>query len=340
MLEFLNSLGLPGRDEFVQAVDFAPSDVQFIAYSGIFLGMLLFISALSQLLSRRENIQEAKSRRMKMLAKGATTAEVLELLKPNERSGGFFSRYSPIGRFEKLVRHAGFTIRPMLLFLLMTILAVFVFLIVGMTRGLQLALVFGSLCYIGPIIFLRYRKSQRFAKLTAQLPDTLELMARGLQVGHPINATIDAVATQMSDPIATEFGLIFDQVSYGDDLVDAFFDFSDRIDSEDVNYLCVSIGIQHGTGGDLARVLSVLAQVIRDRIRMRQTVKAISAEGRGSASFLSFLPVFIYLTTGYMTPDYYAGIEDHRLYVPLALTVCTLVVINGLVMRKLVNFRI
>lgn len=339
MLDFLNSLELPGWQGLIDITDFASGDIQFVAYAGIFIGVLLFISALGQFLSRRENAQEAKSRRMKMIAKGATTAEVLELLKP-QSNVGFFTRFSLLGNFEKLVRHAGFTIRPMLLLLLMTIGAVFTFLVVGSARGLQTALALASLWYVGPILFLRYRKAQRFAQLTAQLPDTLELMARGLQVGHPINTTIEAVATQMSDPIATEFGLIFDQISYGEDLVDAFFDFSERVESEDVNYLCVSIGIQHGTGGDLARVLSVLAQVIRDRIRMRATVKAISAEGRGSAAFLSLLPVFIYLSTSFLTPEYYAGVQDHRLYVPLAIAVCLLVGLNGLVMRKLVNFRI
>lgn len=339
MLDFLNSLNLPGWNELTNLSSFASGNAQFIAYAGIFIGVLLFVSALGQFMSRRENVHEAKSRRMKMIAKGATTAEVLELLKP-KASTGFFTRISLLGNFEKLVRHAGVTARPMFLLLLMTIAAVFTFLVVGSARGLQMALLLASLWYVGPILFLKFRKAQRFERLTAQLPDTLELMARGLQVGHPINTTIEAVASQMSDPIASEFGVIFDQVSYGDDLVDAFFDFSDRVDSEDVNYLCVSIGIQHGTGGDLARVLSVLAQVIRDRIRMRATVKAISAEGRGSAFFLSLLPVFIYFSTSFLTPEYYAGIEEHRLYLPLAIAVCTLVLVNGLVMRKLVNFRI
>jgi tight adherence protein B len=53
--------------------------------------------------------------------------------------------------------------------------------------------------------------------MIAQLPDALDLMARGLKVGHPLNTSIGAVAREMPDPIGTEFGLVFDQVSYGED---------------------------------------------------------------------------------------------------------------------------
>jgi tight adherence protein B len=131
-------------------------------------------------------------------------------------------------------------------------------------------------------------------KLVAQLPDALDLMARGLKVGHPLNVTVASVATEMSDPIGSEFGLLVDQVSFGTEIADAFADLADRTDLEDTRSLAVSVGIQHGTGGNLARVLNVLAKVIRDRATMRRKITAISAEGRLSAFILSVLPFGIF----------------------------------------------
>ena len=69
-----------------------------------------------------------------------------------------------------------------------------------------------------PIAVLQMRIDRKTKALIAQLPDALELMARGLRVGHPLNTSIASVAQEMSDPIGSEFGIIFDQINYGDDL--------------------------------------------------------------------------------------------------------------------------
>jgi tight adherence protein B len=190
-----------------------------------------------------------------------------------------------------------------------------------------------------PTLVLRLRQRKRIDALVRQLPDALDLMGRGLRVGHPLNATIASVANDMVDPIATEFGIMVDQIAYGDTLVDAFGDFADRIDTEDARYLAVSVAIQNGTGGDLAQVLSTLALVIRDRMSMRRKIKAISAEGRLTSTFLSGLPVFIFVSTSISAPGYYADVMDDPLFRPFAIVVVTLIVVNYLIMRRLVNFR-
>jgi tight adherence protein B len=183
-------------------------------------------------------------------------------------------------------------------------------------------------------------RDDRMKVIVTQLPDALELMARGLRVGHPLNTTISTVARDMVDPIATEFGIIVDQISYGDDLVRAFRDFAERIELEDVDYLSTSVAIQNGTGGDLSRILLTLSKVIRARITMRKRILAISSEGRMTGMFMSMLPVFIFCSTSFLSPLYYFGVKDDPLFVPIAGLVVLLTIANFLAMRRLVNFRI
>jgi tight adherence protein B len=171
------------------------------------------------------------------------------------------------------------------------------------------------------------------------MPDALDLMARGLKVGHPLNTTLASVASEMPDPIGSEFGIVVDQVSFGDDLTEAFRDFAARIDQEDVHYLSTAIAIQHGTGGDLARVLNVLSRTIRDRLTMRKKITALTAEGRLTAAFLSFIPVLIFIAMHIMTPSYYGSIADMPEAVPLGIAIVVLTVLNALLLRRLVNFR-
>jgi tight adherence protein B len=239
------------------------------------------------------------------------------------------------------MRRAGITTTPARFLLLCALGAVLLGLLsLSVVPPLQ-ALVVGLLLGYGlPAVIVRSKRQKRIAALMAQLPDALDLMARGLKVGHPLNTSIGAVARDMPDPIGSEFGMIYDQVSYGDDLITAVQDFARRVDMEDVHYLAASIAIQHGTGGDLARVVDLLSKVIRGRIAMRRRIRAISSEGRLSAWFLSALPIAIYGMTSITSPSYYRDVSEDPLFVPMMATVIALVVANALILRKLVNFRI
>lgn len=185
---------------------------------------------------------------------------------------------------------------------------------------------------------LKSKHQKRVDALTQQLPDALDLMMRGLRVGHPVGTTIANVGRTMADPIGAEFRILAEQISHGDYLTDAFDDLAERLGQEDVEYLAVAISIQHGTGGNLAEILGTLSKVVRERIIMRRRVRAISSEGRMSAYVLSALPVLIYVSTSLTAPDYYTGVSDDPMFMPVMVLIVALVIGNFLALRKLVTF--
>jgi tight adherence protein B len=314
-------------------------DFRFVIYALVFLGVLAAYEGLRQMMSRGENRNEARNRRMRMLASGKTEEQVLELLKPKTKKG-MLSNLPFVGDLPAALRAAGMTVPPEIFAL-------------GCAAGFVLAAAAGSqvanpftafgvaatLFLVMPLILVDNARKKRSERLIKQLPDALDLMARGLKVGHPLNATLRSVADEMPDPIGTEFGVVIDQVAYGEDLGDAIRDLAARIPEEDIQYLAVAIGIQHGTGGDLGRILSTLARVIRGRMTMRRRIRAISSEGRLSAIFLSMLPVFIGVFTSVTAPSYYGDVADSPLFIPIAIVVVVLVVLNAVILRKLVTFR-
>lgn len=320
--------------EFLQQVD-----MQFAAYVGAVVGVLMVAEGLRQMFSRRGRRDEARSRRMRMIAKGATTEEILAILKPEEKRT-IFNRLPLVGDLPLVLRQAGITMSSGAF--LTTCGAGFIAVVVVFSQLTSLpkaAILAFLICFLVPIMAVRLQRTQRVNDLIRQLPDALDMMARGLKVGHPLNASLASVANEMPDPIGTEFGIVVDQVSYGDDLTDAFNEFADRINQEDIHYLATAIAIQHGTGGDLARILSVLSKVIRDRMTMRRKIKAVSAEGRLSASILSVVPVIIFVGLNTMSPAYYGDIADEPLAKPLVFFVVALVLLNALILRRLVTFR-
>lgn len=314
-------------------------DLQFVVYISAFVGVLLFIEGLRQMFSRSANAEQAKSRRMQLIQKGASTEEILKILKPTEKKS-FVERLPFVGDLPVVLRQAGITMAPgaFLMTCLAATVAVFVICtqLTSLINSIIAAFVIGLFL---PMLQVRSKRAERMQKLVQQLPDALDLMARGLKVGHPLNTTLNSVANEMPDPIGSEFGVVVDQVSFGDNLTEAFRGFSYRIDQEDVHYLSTAIAIQHGTGGDLARVLGVLSRTIRDRLNMRKKIKALTAEGRLTAAFLSFIPVLIFVAMQVLTPSYYGSIANEPEALPLGISIVVLTVLNALVLRKLVNFR-
>ncbi|MEM1351683.1 MAG: type II secretion system F family protein [Pseudomonadota bacterium] len=315
-------------------------DFRYAVYALVFLGVLMAYEGLRQLLIRGETVSETRNRRMRLISSGKTEKEILDLFKAKEKKG-LLSNLPVVGDLHGALRAAGIT-TPAEVFAV-GCASGFVICAAAMSQITNPLLAFGlsiSLFLVLPLLLVANARRKRVDRTIAQLPDALDLMARGLKVGHPLNATLQSVAAEMPDPIGTEIGIVVDQIAYGDDLTDAMRDFAQRFPVEDIQYLAVAIGIQHGTGGDLARILSTLARVIRGRMTMRRRIRAISSEGRLSAILLSSLPVFIGVFTSITSPSYYGDVSDDPLFIPVALIVVALVVLNALTLRKLVNFRI
>ena len=302
--------------------------------------VLILIVALRLLLSDDDRHERDVRRRLGALRPAVKAsgdaAQIIQRATGSDR----LMQFDVMARFAVMLRQADVQIsaaKVALFCLAATVaLAVPCVTILGVLPGIVATATLG----IGlPYAVIASRRTKRIAAFTAQLPDALDLMVRGLRVGHPLGATIANVAQAMPDPLGTEFRRLADQIAYGDDLATAFRSLADRVDQEDMHYLAVSVGIQHSTGGNLAQMLSVLAGVIRDRIMMRRRVRAISSEGRISATLLSALPVVIYAATSITAPDYYGGVKDEPAFMPIACVIVALVVGNFLALRKLTSFR-
>ncbi|TMM54627.1 type II secretion system F family protein [Sulfitobacter sabulilitoris] len=303
---------------------------------------VLALLALTLVLSPRNREDRQRIARMQALGSAEPSADKAKLqeLVHRRQSHHWSDRIPYVGGLNTRLMQAGLYLSPTMVLLgcaVLTLVLAAPALVLAGLPGLAGAVAMG---FGLPLMIIDARRKKRVETFANQLPDALDLMQRGLRVGHPVSVTIGSVGKTMPDPIGQEFRMLSDQITAGDYLTDAFNDLANRMKQEDMDYLSVSISIQHGTGGNLADMLGVLSKVIRDRIMMRRRVKAISSEGRISALLLSALPVGIYVTTSFTAPDYYGGVSDDPLFRPIAVIIVLLVVGNALALRKLVNFKI
>jgi len=120
------------------------------------------------------------------------------------------------------------------------------------------------------------------------------------------------VSEELADPIGTEFGVVAEEVRLGLELRDALGNLMRRVDNENLPYLTTAVLIQRQTGGNLAELLDRLSTMLRERIQFAGRVRAMTAQGRGAATFLAlWLPIII----GFMwmlSPGYLAPLVENR----------------------------
>jgi len=195
----------------------------------------------------------------------------------------------------------------------------------------------------GPVLvalYLMMARRRRIERFGAQLPDALEIIVRGLRVGHPFTSAMDLVAREMLPPIGTELGLTMDEIGFGQDVTTALSNLYSRVGQDDLLFLVIAVGVQVQTGGNLADVLERLAILMRERVNMRLKVKALSAEGRLSAYFLSAMPFVLFAVVSLIAPNYFTELKDSPALVPALLYAGISIVGSNYIIYCMVNFKV
>ena len=315
-----------------------PIDTFTLFLAAVFLAGLLAVEGIYFFFFRtRRSGNLEVNRRLRMQAKNPDGREVLEELRKQTRTGtGIF------GKLENMIAQAGksYSVSRLLVIMSMVGFVIFLFLTVVLPVPPLFSLIFGAIAGVGfPILFLRMKARERVNKFSEQLPDALDTMARSLRAGHPFTSAMTLAASDLADPMGTELGIVVDEMTYGLDLNTALENLRKRVHLQDLDYMVVAITIQHETGGNLAEVLANLSRVIRDRFRMFQKIKALSAEGRLSAWIISILPFFVALAIHIINPRYFGQYMNDSTFHMLMIAGLLGIILGAITMFRMVNFR-
>lgn len=163
--------------------------------------------------------------------------------------------------------------------------------VVLVTNDLLLAIVTILVATGAPMIYIDIKAKNRKQAFEEQLPDVLDLLAGSLRAGWGIQQAIDLVVTEMLPPVSEEFKRVQTEARLGLPLEEALAAMAERVDSEDFRWTVSAISIQREVGGNLAEVLGIVAETIREREALKRHVRGLTAEGRLSAYILIGLPI-------------------------------------------------
>ena len=165
------------------------------------------------------------------------------------------------------------------------------FLLVWRLSGtVVLALPLGVLAGAGPPFVLNILANRRVAKFEEQFPEAIDLMSRALRAGHAFTTALSMVGEELPDPVGGEFKLAYDRQNFGMPLPDALRSLGARVPLIDARFFVTAVLTQREVGGNLSEVLENLAEVIRERFKVKRQVRVVTAHGRMTAWVLGSMP--------------------------------------------------
>jgi len=207
--------------------------------------------------------------------------------------------------------------------------------------ALFLALGGGMLVGAGlPHMVLNFFIKQRSGQFTTKFPDAIELLVRGLRSGLPVTETLGVVAQEIPGPVGQEFKLVVERIKIGRTMEEALQETSDRLNTAEFSFFCITLAIQRETGGNLAETLSNLADVLRKRSQMKLKIKAMSSESKASAYIVGALPFIVFAMIYWINPEYIGGFFHEDRLIIAGLGGLTWMSIGAFIMAKMVSFEI
>lgn len=191
-----------------------------------------------------------------------------------------------------------------------------------------------------PMLRLVWQSNKRLHKIEAQLPDAMDLIGRALRAGHAFPSALAMVGAEAQEPIAGEFKITSDEVSFGISVDNALNNLASRIPSPDVRYFVMAVLIQRETGGNLAELLGKLAELVRERFKLFAKVRVLAAEGRLSAWILVALPFCVAGVVQLLNPTYMAVLFTDAMGIKLVIGALVLMVIGIFAMWRIIDIRV
>lgn len=156
-----------------------------------------------------------------------------------------------------------------------------------------------------PVINIMYRR--RIDKFNLQMVDGLGLMSNAMKSGLSVVQALGIVVEQMPNPMSQEFNLVLSENKVGVSVEEAFENLAKRVVCEDVEMFVTAVNILKETGGNLAETFDTIVYVIRERLKVENKIKSLTAQGYYQGMMLLAMPpmlgiYFTFSEPGFMDP--------------------------------------
>jgi tight adherence protein B len=170
-----------------------------------------------------------------------------------------------------------------------------------------------------------------------QLVDALSNMSNALRAGFSINQSFETVVQNGENPIAQEFEVMLQQLRLGMGFNEAMQSMEQRVGSEDLNLVITTIDIARKTGGNLTEVFDRISLTIRERMRIENRVRTLTAQGRLQGIIVGTMPIALAIILTVVKPGMMLPFFQSRAGIISIIAVIIMLVCGGLLIRKIIR---
>jgi tight adherence protein B len=207
----------------------------------------------------------------------------------------------------------------------------------GFAVGFIIALIAAGAAMNFPSWMLKVLKKRRLLKFNSQLVNTLISISNALKAGFSIAQAIESIVKEGENPISQEFDVFLQQTRVGVSFSDALNNMEQRVGSEDLSLVVMAIETARKTGGNLTEILQVISTTIRERMRIENRIRTLTAQGRLQGIVVSAMPIIICIALLIVDPDMMKPFLYSLQGIATMMVVGLLILAGGLVIRKIIN---
>ncbi|OQB25564.1 MAG: Bacterial type II secretion system protein F domain protein [Firmicutes bacterium ADurb.Bin182] len=190
-----------------------------------------------------------------------------------------------------------------------------------------------------PPLAVQSAKGKRLQKFEKQLGDVLLLIANCLRAGFSFLQAMTVISEQMQEPIGKEFMLAVREINMGVDMDTALDNMVERVRSTDLLMVVAAVKIQRRVGGNLLEVLVNISATIKERLRLKNDIRVLTAQGRVSALVIGLLPVFLSCVLMIINPAYLIKFVQKPAGIAMLAAGAVMEIIGFILVRRVVTIK-
>ena len=182
----------------------------------------------------------------------------------------------------------------------------------------------------------RKRRSELFSR---QLGEALTIMGNSIKGGFTFLQSMESISQDMPPPISQEFAKVLREIYYGVGQEEALEHMVERTKNHDLELLLSAVVTSSQVGSNLTDIIETISATIRDRIRIKQEINTLTAQGRVSGIIVGALPIVLVLSIMVMNPEYYQGFFSSslgRLMVGISIV---MELMGFIIIRKIIDIK-
>lgn len=249
----------------------------FLIFAGFYLAMIAFMSTNPNVKNRLDKVKvvhDVKEEELKPFSE--------RLVKPiYDRLFNFFTRFTPNNiqdEYSGLLKDAGMSkdytparliINQILLTIIVGSLSFYLMTVfIGRVSFVPFVVLVLASFYI-PIYFLRKKIKVRKDDIRKDLPNLLDMVYISVEAGLSFDAAMTMTASKKDSELNHEIIRAMGEINRGRVREDALYSISDRTGVDDVRSFIATIIQSEKLGSNIANVLRIQAEVIRDKGKQR-----------------------------------------------------------------------